>query len=270
MEQNVDTGASVAPMVDNKQKDGNGLKIVTAIACIVAVCGIGFGVYGMMQSLQKDSSISDLKVQIEDSNGKITTLETDEIKVSDDSQTITINDSVARRQNPVISAISSDGDEYTEVFSIPNDFHIYDYNNTYNNYSLDIILKDGNIASCELYSVSGASKTLEHKCNISGITGKIYKAGYLAHGQMGNPPVAFIMQDGTVYYFRLDDALEMTDISVKRLEVGGFVTDIIDEISVYAKRNGAVEDEGGSGYVTSALVYSDGTYETYESLFEAE
>ena len=62
MEQNVDASAPVTPVVENKQKGGNGLKIATAIACVVAVCGIGFGVYGMMQSSQKDDQISDLKV----------------------------------------------------------------------------------------------------------------------------------------------------------------------------------------------------------------
>ncbi len=67
MEQNVDASAPVtpvAPVVENKQKSGNGLKIATAIACVVAVCGIGFGVYGIMQSSQKDSQISNLKNQI--------------------------------------------------------------------------------------------------------------------------------------------------------------------------------------------------------------
>ena len=61
MEQNTDTGAPVTPTMDDKQKSGNGLKIATVIACIMAVCGIGFGAYGMMQSSQKDSQISDLK-----------------------------------------------------------------------------------------------------------------------------------------------------------------------------------------------------------------
>ncbi len=75
MEQNADTGAPMTPVIDNKQKSGNGLKIVTAIACIVAVCGIGFGVYGMIQSTQKDNQISDLKNQIESLNGKISSLE---------------------------------------------------------------------------------------------------------------------------------------------------------------------------------------------------
>ena len=64
MEQNADTGLPMTPAVDNKQKSGNSLKIATAIACIAAVCGIGFGVYGMMQGLNKDSRISDLENQI--------------------------------------------------------------------------------------------------------------------------------------------------------------------------------------------------------------
>ena len=267
MEQNVDTGASMVPVLgDNKQNGGNRLKIATVIASIVAVCGIGFGVYGMVQSSQKDNQISNLKIQIEDSNGKITTLKTDEIKISDDSQTVTIDNSTVKKQNPVISATNSDEDEYTKVFTVSNSFHIFDYN-TGNNYSLTISLRDGDIAGCVLDSVFDNSSTLKHKCNISGITGKIYKIGYLAHGQMGNPPVAFIMQDGTVYYFELDDALETTEISVKQLNTSGFVTDIIDEIGVFVKRKGATENEGGSGYVTSTLVYSDGTYATYESLF---
>ena len=65
MEQNTDTGMPMTPVIGNKQKSGNGLKIITAVACIVAVCGTGFGVYGMMQSGQKDDQIADLKVKVE-------------------------------------------------------------------------------------------------------------------------------------------------------------------------------------------------------------
>ena len=61
MEQNADTGIPVAPMAENKQKSGNGLKIATAIACIVAVCGIGFGIYGMFFHETKTSDDDSLK-----------------------------------------------------------------------------------------------------------------------------------------------------------------------------------------------------------------
>lgn len=79
MEQNADAGVPVAPMIENKKKNGDGLKIATAIACVVAVCGIGFGIYGMMQSSQKDSQISDLKVEI---NNKLVKIEELETKIS--------------------------------------------------------------------------------------------------------------------------------------------------------------------------------------------
>ncbi|MBR2725381.1 hypothetical protein IKE97_01905 [Candidatus Saccharibacteria bacterium] len=95
MEQNTNTGVPITPVIDNKQKNGNGLKITTAIACAVAVFGIGFGVYGMIQSSQKDSQISDLKVQIKGEDGTITTIETPEIETTDENgTTVTIADSV--------------------------------------------------------------------------------------------------------------------------------------------------------------------------------
>lgn len=71
MEQNADAGAPVTPVAENKQKGGNGLKIATAIACIVAACGIGFGIYGMMQISDKDSRISELETQIKEKSSDI-------------------------------------------------------------------------------------------------------------------------------------------------------------------------------------------------------
>ena len=89
MEQNTETGVPISPVIENKQKSGNGLKIATAIACIAAVCGIGFGVYGMIQSSQKDSQVSDLKVQIKNleeksSSNNLSSIE-DTTNISEDS-----------------------------------------------------------------------------------------------------------------------------------------------------------------------------------------
>lgn len=64
MEQIPDTGAPVAPMVESKQKNGNGLKIATVIMCVIAICGIGFGVYGLVDGNNKSQEISNLKAQI--------------------------------------------------------------------------------------------------------------------------------------------------------------------------------------------------------------
>ena len=67
MEPNVNIDTPTTPVMDNgKQKSSKALKTVTIIACIVAVCGIGFGIYGIIQSSQKDTQISDLKTEIKE------------------------------------------------------------------------------------------------------------------------------------------------------------------------------------------------------------
>ena len=82
MEQNTDNGVPTASAVDSKQENGNGLKIATAIACVVAVCGIGFGVYGMIDAgsakdlvFSKNAKISDLNSEVTNLNARIKDLE---------------------------------------------------------------------------------------------------------------------------------------------------------------------------------------------------
>ena len=91
----------VAPVVDGSdKKSGNGLKIATVIASVIAVCGIGFGIYGMVQSSQKDSQISDLKVQIKGDDGTITTIEKPEIETNSNNETtVTIVDSAIKNED---------------------------------------------------------------------------------------------------------------------------------------------------------------------------
>lgn len=115
MEQN--TPAAMPIMDSDKQSNGKGLKIATIIASVVAVCGIGFGIYGVVQSSQKDSQISDLKVQIKDDDGTITTIETPEIETTaGDGTTITVTDS---------STIG-----LKQVRNLLNDYVNFDYNVT--------------------------------------------------------------------------------------------------------------------------------------------
>lgn len=82
MEQNTNTGVPITPVIDNKQKSGNGLKIATIAACVVAICGVGFGVYGMIDAnsknniiATKNNEISDLTDQLNSLSAKIDELE---------------------------------------------------------------------------------------------------------------------------------------------------------------------------------------------------
>ena len=144
MEQNAETDTPMAPAVDSKQKSGNSLKITTTIACIVAVCGIGFGVYGMMQSSQKDSQISDLKVQIDDLNGKIAALGTGEIKVNDE------NDAI----NEIVDSTKENPEDYIYVGEWGIKIKIL---NELSNISYEY-LGDGYHRSCRTLGVSASTK----------------------------------------------------------------------------------------------------------------
>ena len=114
MEQNADTKTSMTPVAEKGQKNGNGLKIATAIACVVAVCGIGFGVYGMMQSSQKDnqiaglnSEITQLKQSIEESENTIEDADINNDISENDKTNIVIDDWKLRIKIPEsISVVS--------------------------------------------------------------------------------------------------------------------------------------------------------------------
>ena len=130
MEQNLDTSAPIAPVVENnKQNSGNGLKIATAIACIVAVCGIGFGVYGVMQSSQKDNQISalnteitGLKQSVEELENTITDMSTNNTTPETNESDIVINDWKLRIKIPESISIVSyklDNDTWLSITATP-------------------------------------------------------------------------------------------------------------------------------------------------------
>lgn len=56
-----DTAIKAPTTENNKSSNAKKWMIIAAVACLVAACGVGFGIYGMIQSSQKDAQISDLK-----------------------------------------------------------------------------------------------------------------------------------------------------------------------------------------------------------------
>ena len=138
MEQNTEAGTPMTP-VENDKKSGNGLKIATAIACVVAACGIGFGVYGMIQSSQKDSQISDLKVQIKEGDGTITTIETPEVETTtNNGTTVTITDTTKVSGGPYIENGYFYVPEWGVKYKLSDDLANYAFSVTGDNESLAI------------------------------------------------------------------------------------------------------------------------------------
>lgn len=125
MEQNAHTGVPVAPMAENKQKSGNGLKIATTIACLVAACGIGFGVYSIMQGSQKDNQIAELNSEITQLKQSIEELENtiEDTKINDKTNMI-IDDWKLKIKIPesisVVSyALDKDNDDWLSIAASP-------------------------------------------------------------------------------------------------------------------------------------------------------
>ena len=249
MEQNAD---AVMPVTDSgNQKNGNGLKIATVIASVVAVCGIGFGIYGMMQSSQKDSQISNLKVQVKDSNGKITTLETERIETTDENgTTVTIADSALAKLNPVV--ISSDvegsvGDGHTAVYELIADRSLYSNGNTNKSWSLSS--HDGDL-TCQ---IKENSYTVIDDCDISAHSGKVSNIYSVGVGN-GLASYMLILADaGEIEY--LSDAGEDYKV-LKKLSLPKKVSQVYPNVSFVP-----VDSEGHSlpgGGRDALIVYSDG------------
>ena len=169
MEQNADTGAPVVPVMDNKQKDGNGLKIATAIACVVAVCGIGFGAYGVIQVSDKDNQISNLKTQIE----KLETVE--------------------KNEESTITDIDIDGSYAGESFSANVLTSIKNLGDT--TYGFKSI-NSGN-GTVYAYINSNGDLILEKDKKYT-VASNVIFADFLWEGNGGAPSLYFVKDDGSV------------------------------------------------------------------------
>ena len=79
--------------VDKTSKTSKAPWAVAAVASVVAIAGIAFGIYGMMKPAET-ANTDNLKVQIKNTDGTTTTLETDKIEtIKDNDTTIIISDS---------------------------------------------------------------------------------------------------------------------------------------------------------------------------------
>ena len=171
MEQNAETSVPMTPVVESKKKNGNGLKIATAIACVVAVCGIGFGVYGIMQTSQKDNQISDLKTKIEQ-------LETSK---NDDESTIVNTDNDANNSDKsfstnILTNIKTLGDL---VFGFKS------YN-------------DGNAVFYEYIDSNGDLILEKGKDKKYIVASNVIYADFLWESNNGVPSLYFVKNDGSV------------------------------------------------------------------------
>ena len=152
-----DTATTMSAMNDKKQNSRKGWKIATIIVSLVAVCGIGFGIYGMAQNSQN---------------------------LKKDSQ----------NTNPIY-----EGAQYVEAYNNGGEDHGMG--------EIVVSVANGETAcflterEAEGGNVFGAVKSSEN-CSFSGVNGRVSKValGTRDKQSIGNSAIAFLMEDGGVYY----------------------------------------------------------------------
>lgn len=215
--------------------------IVGMVACaVLAVAGLAFGAYGMIDSGSKSSQISILESELKGQQPGSSEL----------GQEI-IGSNLSK--NPVISA------EPPYVYSHGASSTI---DNTNGKRELSVTVQNGKITSCTVMSAPtyDGVLTFDHNCEVTGLTGEIYKAVELHAGQYVGPNyiIAFIMTDGTVEYLSVLDALDKSDYSIKgKLNINGFVKDAFRAAYYNA------ESPAYGGGPSAVFVLSDNTYAQY-------
>lgn len=247
MDQNPQT---IAPKASNN----TGLKITAIVTSILAICGVGFGVYGMIKNNTTTKSESDFKVEIVDEDGQKSTIESEKITVADDGKTITISDNAAATKNFVIK--NDDSTNYRLKASVSASS-----NNA--TYSVELSVADGEVIACTLMQYENGTNRYVKDCPVpTGFSGKISQIIDAGEGQSFFQTMAFIMEDGSVSYVKsqdlVDNAVNDTATQVQgTLKINGAV---IDVEHAHAMPKGS---EGIGAYVTTFFILSDGTYVKY-------
>lgn len=236
---------STQPKNNNSNK---GLKIATVVMSILALAGVGIGIYGMLQSSDKDHQISDLKVQIKNSNGTTTTLETPEVSTTtEDGTTVTISDSATTLGlSPVV--ISSSINNNKNAYYLSAERHFFSDGNL--NKSWMMVSLDGEVTMCRILE----NGSLIEECNVSAHSGKIANIYDVILGNGGVSNYVLVLTDtGEIEYLTDTEGDYRT---LKRLNLPKKVAQIITNVETTGKdENGNILGGGGR---TTLIVYTDG------------
>lgn len=233
-------------------KRSKGMVAGMIILALLAIGGIGFGVWAMMDGNQK---VAELNKQLADSNNT-----SEEQEESGDTTDIAIH------KNPVIKSPDST-EKYSSYYNSSDVYGDWDANNVH------ITVENGSISSCLLqnrvYTASNGYSAHSDKkvedCNVTGLDGEVYKVVEFGRGQENSyHNIGFIMTDGTVKYVPLYESVKDNNFAIRgTLKIDGNVVDVI-EVGV------SVVDSPMGGYRSSVFVLSDGSYVTYDDQMLAQ
>lgn len=246
--------SSTPSATSHQTKKSNSIKGLIAgmvVCAILAVAGVGFGVYGMLQTNSKSSEIAELKLKISDQNQKLNTI--DSSAVSTSGSDTEISDSANAYLNPVIDSVTTSNKLFFPSYQSPN-LYPDGYTATY----VYMQLQNGELYRCSI--VASGTSNPSRDCSITGLSGPVYKIVTSGQGQSYGGEVAFIMADGTVQYANLNDVINSGTASIQgTYNIDGNVVDAIQADVQFT-------DSPVGGYGTTLFVLSNGSVVDYSDI----
>ena len=238
-----------------KKKGGNGMLIGMILCAILAIGGIGFGVWAMMdgnsQVAEKDKQIANLNRQLAEKNQINESQETVE---HEDTASVIENDNSKNSD----SGVDADSGGRSQSYSEPGSFLFA----TEGNPRISIMVKNSSLSRCYFETDNDRNGSWDTKECALGVVDGIYKAISFGPSHDADPYVGFIMKDGSVKYFSFFDAMNKNEYTLKTLNLDGKVVDSLKMTS---------DDEGGiGGYVTNVFVLNDGTFVKFDNSMVAQ
>ena len=232
----------------DKPKKSHAMVYGMIILALLAVCGIGFGVWAMLdgnsRSQKKDEQISQLQSQL---------AEKSEMVVEDDTTVVDDGGNVSSLENPVIKATPPAQYELRHSISVVS-------TGSPNEATMTFSAVDGGSLGCRF-----PNSVVTGGCTVSGVPEGIYKIVTIHEGNgIGSEKIGFLMKDGTAWfapiYINGDvNAGVNTNLQAKRINIDGFIKDVV-EVAYTSDIN---EPTGGSGFST-VFVMSDNSLIKYD------
>ena len=233
-----------------KQKKPKGMLIGLISCAVLAAGGIGFGIYEMIQNQAISRNMSELREQFE--NPVALAMDQTAEKTGKDEELVSTTKTVAQK-NPIISSQPPINLTYN-LISDPTQIDRAEF------YRLSLGVHDGEVSHCFIDTSSQYNEGWHSHgdCEVSGLSGKVYKAIKIGEGQDGiYDAIGFIMEDGSVEYLKQYEAIDDMDFSIDgKLNIDGFVVDSF-QASVH-------EDHTIGGHITTVFITSDGKTIMYD------
>ncbi len=221
-------------MFENTPKKSNGMLIGLILCLILAIGGIGFGVWAMMDGNQQKEQLNQQISTLKKQNSELMD------KTSDGGNSVDDNSVSKGSVNPVIQNQDSEILDRVSFVSVGNP-------------RIRIVLDKGDLFGCSLESDKDGDGSWDiEECSLGDLGGKVYKVASFGGTQEYDPYIGFIMADGTVKYFSFYDAMNNNGYTLKTLNLDGKVVDIV---KITSGQNGAT----AGGYITNVFVLNDGT-----------